>query len=61
MHVSLLLQFVVGSTQKWRRMTGVQVDQLDQALTGYAHSPAHVTSTYFVLVGCRHSKLGHIV
>jgi len=23
MHVSLLLQFVVGSTQKWRRMTGL--------------------------------------
>jgi len=25
MHVSLLLQFVVGSTQKWRRMTGLNM------------------------------------
>jgi len=27
MHFSLLLQFVVGSTQKWRRMTGLYVSQ----------------------------------
>jgi len=25
MHVSLLLQFVVGLTPKWRRMTGLSV------------------------------------
>jgi len=28
MHVSLLLQFVVGSTPKWRRMTGLMQNML---------------------------------
>jgi len=34
--------------------------QFLQELTAYAHSPAHVTPTYFVLIGCRHSELGCI-
>jgi len=32
MHVSLLLQFVVGSTQKWRRMTGLNRTNFCSAL-----------------------------
>ena len=35
--------------------------QLPQALNGDVHSPVDITSTYFVLIGCRHSELGRIV
>ena len=54
MHVSLLLQFVVGSTPKWRRMTGLDGNITDN--TGLHLQDEH--SQNYTVCGIRcHSTL----